>query len=202
MTAPTRSSLLLALRDPNDHRAWIDFVDLYTPLVFEQCVRRGLQDADAEDVTQEVMRAVAGAMQKFTYDPARGRFRSWLQTVTRSKLADFFAHRDRRFVPAGDSTFHALPDSPGGGGTDAVWEESFRRRLFEVAAARVQEEFQDRTWKAFWRTSVDNVKATVVAVELGMTVGAIYIARSRVLARLRAEIERLSEGTSTEPAAG
>ena len=187
----TRPSLLLSLRDAGDDRAWKDFVEIYTPLIFGHCTRRGLQEADAADVTQEVMRAVARAIQKLDYDRSRGTFRAWLLTVTRSKLNNFFASRARHPQGTGDTAvvefLEAQPDPEAA----ADWEREYRQRLFQIAAENVRPEFQAGTWSAFWRTAVEDEPVAAVAANLGMSAGAVYIARSRVLARLRTEIESL-----------
>lgn len=187
--APTRPSLLIALRDSQDDRAWAEFVALYTPLIFGHCVRRGLQEADAADVAQEVMKAVAGAMGRFDYDRQRGSFRAWLLTVVRSKLNNFFARRARQPETPGDTRVGALADEAPVAGEDAAWEAECRQRLFDWAVVRVQPEFQTNTWQAFWNTAVEMRPVGDVAADLGMSPGAVYIARSRVIARLREEIE-------------
>jgi RNA polymerase sigma-70 factor (ECF subfamily) len=181
----TRPSLLARLRDRRDSSAWDQFVDIYAPLVFAYGRRHRLQDADASDLVQEVLRAVAAASGGFTYDPARGSFRGWLLTVTRNEL--------RRLVRRGSR------QPAGAGGTDALlrmaehpdddtWERCHRERLFSWAAGRVRGTFRAATWDAFWKTAVENRPAEAVARELGLSVGAVYIARSRVLARIRSEI--------------
>src|SRR5437763_16203207 len=95
----TRASLLVRLRDPRDEAAWREFVDLYVPVVYGYARRQGLQDADAVDVAQEVVRAVAGAVGRLDYDPQRGAFRSWLWTIVRRKLANW--RRAERNRPRG-----------------------------------------------------------------------------------------------------
>ncbi len=145
----TRRSLLFALRDVADQQAWIDFIELYTPLIFGDCVRRGLQEADAQDVTQEVMRSVAKAIQKLDYDPGRGTFRAWLLTVTRSKLNNFLANRQRHAEVAADTTFHETLADPTSPDAEAELERAYQQRLFEVAPERVRPEFQETTWGAF-----------------------------------------------------
>src|SRR5439155_3254735 len=99
----TRPSLLLRLRDAGDQQAWEEFVDLYAPLVYGFARKHGLQDADAADLTQEVLRAVAGAVPRLDYDPARGSFIAWLLTVVRNKLLNFLAAARRREQGRGDT---------------------------------------------------------------------------------------------------
>src|SRR5205807_9757390 len=96
-----RASLRLRLRDGHDREAWQEFVDLYAPMVYGFARRRGLQDADAADLMQEVLRAVSGAAGRLDYDPGKGTFRSWLFTVTRNKLYNFLDGRRRRAVATG-----------------------------------------------------------------------------------------------------
>ncbi len=199
--APTRPSLLLALRDGDDHQAWTDFVDLYTPLVFRQCLRAGLQSADAEDITQDVLRSVARALPSLEYHPARGRFRGWLLTVTRNRLHNFFARDLRHPRGTGETAVHEFIANQPAPDTSPDWETDFRRRLFEVAADRVRPEFQASSWNAFWSTAVEGRPVDEVAAELGLSAGSIYVARSRVTARLRAEITRLDEA-DLGPASG
>jgi RNA polymerase sigma-70 factor (ECF subfamily) len=189
----TRPSLLVRIRDPGDHAAWVQFVDLYAPLVYRFARRRGLQDADAADLTQEVLQAVAAGSRRLEYDPGRGTFRGWLFTVARNRLHNFLL-RQRRYAerhPQPDSP-RALDEQPGpAGDEEALWEQEYRRRLFDWAAGRVRSGFHDSTWQAFWRTAVEGQGAREVAEALGLSVGAVYIAKSRVLARLREQIQEL-----------
>src|SRR5580700_8615813 len=104
----TRASLLLRLRDPQDAEAWKQFVDLYAPLVYGYARKQGLQDADAADLSQEVLRAVAGAVGRLEYDPARGAFRNWLFTVVRRKLSNWQAAQANRIRGSGDSAIQEL----------------------------------------------------------------------------------------------
>src|SRR3984893_2131903 len=99
---PTRASLLVRLRDPRDESAWKEFVDLYAPLVYGYARKQGLQDADAADLSQEVLGAVAGAVGRLEYDPHRGAFRNWLFTVVRRKLSNWRAARGNRTPGSGD----------------------------------------------------------------------------------------------------
>src|SRR6185436_17403531 len=106
----TRPSLLLRLRDVEDADAWREFVRLYTPLVFGHCTRHGLQEADAADVAQEVMRVAAEAMPEFQYDAQRGKFRGWLLQTTRNRLHKFFARQHRAPQPASETTLERFLD--------------------------------------------------------------------------------------------
>jgi RNA polymerase sigma factor (sigma-70 family) len=189
----TRPSLLVRIRDAGDRAAWVQFVEIYAPLVYRFARGRGLQDADAADLTQEVLQAVAGARRRLEYDPQRGTFRGWLFTVARNRLHNFLA-RQRRFArhhtqPADGQELEACPDTR----EEEWWEQEHRRRLFDWAAGRVRGGFQERTWRAFWATAVEGRSAGEVAGALGMSVGAVYVARSRVLARLREEIHEVTD---------
>jgi RNA polymerase sigma-70 factor (ECF subfamily) len=189
----TRPSLLVRLRDARDREAWGQFVELYSPLVYGFARKHGLQDADAADLTQEVLRSVSRAAGRLEYDPRRGSFRGWLFTVVRSKLHDHWAERGRHGRGSGDSGVQELLEGQVAPGEDlaAAWDREYEQRLFAAAAERVKGEFRPDTWRAFWRTAVEGEDAKRTAAELGVTVGAVYIAKSRVLARLREQVREL-----------
>jgi RNA polymerase sigma-70 factor (ECF subfamily) len=189
----TRPSLLIRLRDTADTEAWIEFVRLYTPLVFSYCARHGLQEADAADVSQEVMRVAAKAMPGFQYDPNRGRFHAWLLQTTRHRLHKFFTRAQREPRAASETAIERHFDQESGPDEQARWEDEYRQRLFDWAAEKARPEFHSATWEAFWLTAVDSVSVKEVAAKLGISVGAIYIARSRVIARLRELIEMVAD---------
>jgi RNA polymerase sigma factor (sigma-70 family) len=194
----TRPSLLASLRDTRNGVAWGEFVEIYGPLVYDYGRRRGLQDADAADLTQEVLRAVAGTAGRFAYDPARGAFRSWLFTVTRRKLLDSARRKRPGDRGTGDTDvlrrLEAEEDGRGIVGDEGEegegWDRAFRQRLLDWAAERVRGEFRPATWRAFWLTAVEGKAPREVADSLEMSAGAVYAAKSRVLARLREEIGR------------
>src|SRR3954466_12588471 len=136
-TPTTRASLLVRLGDAADAPAWAQFVDLYAPPVYACARRHGLQDADAADVTQDVLRAVHRAFRRGDYDPRRGPFRAWLFTVVRNKLRDFAAARARRDRARGDPAALALAADPGGDPA-AEFDRECERRLFAWAAEQVR----------------------------------------------------------------
>ena len=189
----TRASLLARLGDPEDRAAWQQFVELYGGLVYGFARRHGLQDADAADLTQEVFLAVARQAGRWHYDPARGSFRGWLYGVTRHKLARLLERRRAQPVGSGDSSDRRrLDEEPSGEpGPQEAWEQEFRRHMFHLAAEQVKDDFAPTTWHAFWRTAVEGRPAAEVGAELGLSVGAVYVARSRVLARLAEKIQEI-----------
>ncbi|MBC8355597.1 MAG: sigma-70 family RNA polymerase sigma factor [Planctomycetes bacterium] len=185
-SSTTRPSLLLRLRDPQEREAWSQFVHIYSPLVYRIARRAGFQDADAADVTQEVMQTVARSMPKFEYDRNRGSFRGWLKTVTRSRIADHQRRLARQAEVGRDSqTLALLEHVPDDIDNEEIWEIEYRQSLFQWAAEQSRNDFQPSTWSAFWRTSVQGTAVKAVAEELRMSVGAVYIARSRVTAHLK-----------------
>jgi RNA polymerase sigma-70 factor (ECF subfamily) len=202
----TRSSLLIRLRDPQDERAWAEFLEIYTPLVYRLARQKGFQDADAADLTQEVFRAVASAIDRWDPDPAKGSFRGWLFRIARNLMINFLAAQRRHPRGSGDTDFNRLlEDRPVPVEDSVIFDAEYKRRLFAWAAEQVRDEFRETTWQAFWRTSVEGHEVKKVAQDLDLTAGAVYIARSRVMARLRQKIEAVSgqpEDSGRWPVAG
>jgi RNA polymerase sigma-70 factor (ECF subfamily) len=191
--APTRQTLLLRMRDVEDDSAWQEFVEIYTPLIYNFCRTRGLQEADAVDVVQEVLKSVSKAIQNFEYDTDKGLFRSWLYTVTRSKLNNFFNKAKKQPRGTGRVSMHAFIESyPAKDERDAAWGLEYKRHVFHWAADKIKTEFTATTWQAFWATAVEELAPEAVAEDLGMTTGAVYIAKSRVVRRLKSVVESLT----------
>jgi RNA polymerase sigma-70 factor (ECF subfamily) len=189
----TRASLLARLGDPQDRSAWQQFVELYGSLVYGFVRQRGLQDADAADLTQEVFLAVARVAGRWQYDPEKGSFRGWLYGITRNQLANFLQRRRPASVGTGDSNAQRRLEQQPSPGSDleAAWEQEYQQQLFRVAAAEVRDHFAPTTWQAFWRTAVEGQSAAAAAAELGLSVGAVYVARSRVLGRLAERVRQM-----------
>jgi RNA polymerase sigma-70 factor (ECF subfamily) len=190
---PTRASLLLRLRDPHDGAAWRQFVELYAPLVYGYARKQGLQDADAADLCQDVLGAVAGAVGRLEYDPARGAFRNWLFTVVRRKLADWRRARRTRLRGGEAAPQVALEQTPAPAAADAEWEAEWEQQVFAWACEQVRRDTTESTWQAFWRTAFQGQPGKRVAADLGLSVAAVYLARSRVLARLRELVRSAQE---------
>lgn len=182
----TRASLLLRLQQPDDERAWQEFVEIYQPLIERLAVRFGLQPTDAEDVSQEVLTRVAKAIPDWEHDPDRGSFRGWLTRVTRNLTIEQFRMRARRPLTNSESgQLERLQFD-----ADSIFQLEQQRELFGWAARKVREQFVPTTWQAFWLTAVEQRPPNEVAEQLGLSTGAVYIARSRVMARLRELIEQ------------
>jgi RNA polymerase sigma-70 factor (ECF subfamily) len=181
----TSASLLERLRRPSDNEAWTRFVRLYTPLLYYWLRRAGLQTDEAGDVVQDVMLQLVQKLPTFAYD-REGSFRSWLRTVTLNKLRD----RRKRRVPVPVETDEldgqAVPDE-----ATLFAEQEYRQHLLARAAELVQSEFSATTWKACWEHAVMGRPAAEVAAELGLTPGAVYAARFRVMERLRRDLDGL-----------
>ncbi|MEM6778908.1 MAG: sigma-70 family RNA polymerase sigma factor [Planctomycetota bacterium] len=194
----TRVSLVTRLGDHEDHDAWAQFVDIYGPLIYRYGRRRGLQDSDAADLAQDVLREVSQAIVKFQYDPAIGRFRNWLFLIARRVLSRRFRNRDRSFRGSGDTAslqqLQELPDPH----AEDLWEVEYRKHLFQWASEQVRSEFSENTWAAFWRTAVEGDSPADVAGALGLRVGSIYVARNRVMRRLRQRIAQVDETLKLE----
>lgn len=185
----TRISLLVRIRDPLDHDAWERFVRIYLPAIFRMARRYGLNDADAADAAQDVLTAVHQRIGGFHYDPTKGSFRGWLKTVARSRICDLLDRQKRQAAAIG--------------GTDAAlqlaefteepsvdpFERDYQQGLIDAALVQVRGEFEAQTFQAFYRCGVAAEKPADVALELGMSVGAVYIAKSRVMTRLRSLIQ-------------
>ena len=189
----TRVSLLLRIRDPKDVLAWTEFVRLYAPLLHAYGKKHGMQDADAADLAQDALRNVLRAVPEFVYDPARGSFRGWLFTIARNQIRKAATRANGRAV-TGDSDVRQMLDAvPDRGPERDEWDREYRLNLFHWAARRVQVEFRETTWQAFWRSAVGGEEIAAVASDLGLTTGGVYIARCRVTTRIRQEIRSVED---------
>jgi RNA polymerase sigma-70 factor (ECF subfamily) len=185
-SAGTPRSMLDCIK-ANDPRGWERLVALYAPLVFHWCRRHALQESDAADVTQEVFRAVLTHVSTFRKEKPTDTFRGWLRTIFRSKVHDLFRQRGREPAGAGGSDAQAfLAQFPGPTVGESEPNEAIaERELLARALAMLRGEFEERTWKAFWHTVVEGRATGDVAADLGMSTGAVRVAKCRVLHRLR-----------------
>ena len=189
----TRPSLLVRIRNPQDERAWREFLDIYEPLIYRLARRKGFQDADARELSQEVFLAVASAIDRWDPDPTRGSFRGWLFRIARNLMINLLARQRRHPQGTGSSDIKRLLEEQAApvGEDSALFDRQYKREVFRWAAEQIRGQFRETTWRAFWLSSVEQREIKEVAETLGLTAGAVYIARSRVMARLRETIEGL-----------
>jgi RNA polymerase sigma-70 factor (ECF subfamily) len=185
--------LLVRLRDTRDDEAWSEFTAVYEPVIYRMTRRRGMQDADAREVVQEVLMSVVKAIDRFDIGGS-GTFRGWLSRITRNATIDRFRTLATRREQAGASVLEHLQGTEDQDGVIDEFEQDRRKQLFRWAAGEVRRRTGEVNWMAFWKTSVDGRSAREVALELGISEGAVYVARCRILKRIRELVhDRLSE---------
>jgi RNA polymerase sigma factor (sigma-70 family) len=191
----TRLSLLNRLRDLQDHEAWCRFVELYAPLLYGYARKRGLQDADAADVTQGTLRQVAAHVGSLEYDPRHGTFRGWLFTIVRNLVRNFQEQPHHLRQGRGDSVVRLILENQPAAPPDETeeWERAYRLNMLARAAEKVRPLVEETSWQAFWQTAVEDKPGREVADKLGLSVSAVYVAKSRVMARLRQFVREVQE---------
>lgn len=189
----TRYSLLARLADADDGAAWQAFETIYQPAIYRYARSRNLQEADALEVVQEVMLAVHRAMDGWKPSNRAGSFRAWLAEAARRMTLQVIRQRDKRDRAAGGAAVGGVLAEAVAPAATTADEEDARRWLFFCAAASVEQEVQEATWRAFWLTAVDGRGAAAAAGELGMTVGNVYSAKCRVLDRIRRRVNELEQ---------
>ncbi|GAB5405202.1 MAG: sigma-70 family RNA polymerase sigma factor [Aureliella sp.] len=184
----TRPSLIGKLHDPAAGEAWAEFVRLYQPIVYRVAVRRGLQHADAEDLTQDVFATVGRKVGKFDLQRG-GSFRGWLLKITRDQVVNKL-NRGPREIGAGDTEARDLMNAhPDREETETLLRVEHQRLVLAEASERLRAKISPPIWEAFWRTAVQGQSITDVAKQLGKSEGAVRVARCRVLAQLRIEVQ-------------
>lgn len=199
----TRDSLLLRVGNPADVEAWREFAAIYRPAAYRMARRRGLQDADADDLAQRVLLAIS--QQIATWRPAspQGSFRAWLAVVARNQIVNALTRRRNDAGIGGTSFVERLQNqpAPNGAATDE-FDEECRRAVFRVAAEHVRRECHDTTWQAFWLTTVERLPIAEAARRLGKSAGVVYAGRSRIMRRLKEKVRELEEEVVSGEASG
>ncbi len=187
----TRDSLLAGIRE-HSHEAWFEFIKIYEPIIYRLACKKGLQDADALDVTQEVLSVVCKSVESWDANKSKGTFGGWLYRVMENATIDVFRRRTRQLHGSGDTQMIRLLEESASNATDeTLLRNEYRRELFEVAAKSVRNEFSRSSWNAFWLTSVDGLSIQAAAEEIQISKGSVYVARCRVMARIRDKVQRL-----------
>jgi RNA polymerase sigma-70 factor (ECF subfamily) len=176
----TSVSLLEQVRDPANEGALLTLVGVYTPVLHAWLSAAGLQSADRDDITQRVLEVLVRQLPEFRHNGRRGAFRAWLRGMTANFLKEFWRGRPTSTT---DSVLEQLSDPAGR--LSRIWDRQHDRHVYLGLAAVVRGEVAESTWQAFHRTAIEDRPANEVAAELGLTVNAVLIARSRVLTRLR-----------------
>jgi RNA polymerase sigma-70 factor, ECF subfamily len=188
----TRQSLLIRAQT-GDEDAWKDLTDLYRPLIIAWLSRQGVPAADLEDLSQEVLLSVVKHLPSFGHSGNRGAFRSWLRTIVCSRTTDYWRASLARTPASGGSGASAAlqqiadPESD----LNRQWDEEHDLYLLRCVLNLVEEEFEPATLRAFRRLALDGASGAMVSEELGLSVAAVYMAKSRVLQRIRKEVEGL-----------
>ena len=185
----TPISVLERVRRPDDSAAWQQLVQLTTPLLFAWAYRAGLRDHDAADLVQDVLAILVEKLPGFDYDRDRS-FRGWLRVITTNRFLELRRKRIPDAVSPDDQRLGNMLDPAG---VEPFWEQEYRKTLVARALELMQSQFQPTTWKACWEGVVSGRPAPEVAAELGLTPAAVYVAKGRVLRRLRAELAGMWE---------
>lgn len=193
----TRASLLFRLRDSQDHEAWVEFVEIYEPAIYRQLRKCGLQDADARELMQELFVSLNRQIPNWQFMNEGGSFRGWLRRVARNLVINWMKNGQRRMIawggPESQAIFDALAteDCP----ESAEFDRELRRSLFQRATEIVRQEQSLKAWQAFWEMAVGGKTPAAVAQELGMSTGAVRVAKCRVLARLKEVVCDMEKAT-------
>ena len=197
MPPETRHSLIQRLQDGGDNAAWEEFASIYRPVIVRIALRKQMQFDDAEDLAQQVLLLVLKNINKWKSDPARARFRTWLQTVVRNATMNALSRRPKDQASGGTDSLqqlHQRPDKSDSLSFDLEWQ----RETLRWVAHQVRGEFESTTWTAFWDTAIEQLPAQEVAEKIGRSVGAVYIARSRVMQRIKQRIAELDDDSITQ----
>jgi len=184
--AETPASLVLRIRDQDDQVAWKTFVDVYSPMIYGFCRMKGLQASDAADVSQEALIRIAKAVRTLEYDRSKGLFRDWIATIVHNEI--------RRHVRRANTNPATIQEQDiASDGVSPEWNEHFQRHIFETALQRCQQHFAKETWKLFEHSWLNKQSVEQVAQTFNVGPDKIYVARSRVLKRLKHEVAVLSD---------
>ena len=197
MPPETRHSLIQRLQAGGDDAAWEEFAAIYRPIIVRIALHKHLQRDDAEDLAQHVLLLVLKNIGTWKADPARARFRTWLHAIVRNATINALSRRPKDRAAGGTTALrhlHQIPDK-----ADSLWFDlEWQRETLRWVAQHVRGEFESATWAAFWDTAIDQSSVQEVAKRLGKSVGAVYIARSRVMQRIKQRVAELDDDSITQ----
>jgi RNA polymerase sigma-70 factor (ECF subfamily) len=202
----TRESLLLRVGDPANAEAWREFAAIYRPAVYRMARRRGLQDADAEDLSQRVLVAISQKIAEWRPTSPQGAFRAWVSVIARNLALNALTRTRIDSGKGGTSVIERLARQPAreeagrelsdGNLSSGEFEDEYRRALFRLTSEQIRPEFQEATWQAFWMTAVEGIPIADAARLLGKSEGVIYAGRSRVMRRLKQGVREFEQSES------
>ncbi|MCA9009444.1 MAG: sigma-70 family RNA polymerase sigma factor [Planctomycetaceae bacterium] len=189
----TSYSLIARVKDLGDGAAWTEFLGIYQPVVFRMARRRGLQDADAQDVMQQVFLSISKSIEGWTPGDLQPPFRAWLTTISRNAITKALTRRPRDAATGSTSMVELLGAHPDPQETTAEILAEARKELIRWATEQIRSEFSEATWKVFWLTAIEGVSIAEVAKSMGRSAGAVYVARYRVIAKLKEKVSEVSQ---------
>lgn len=189
----TSHSLIARVKDLGDGVAWAEFLGIYQPVVFRMARRRGLQDADAQDVMQQVFLSISKSIEGWIPGDLQPPFRAWLTKIARNAITKALTRRPRDAATGSTSMVELLEAQPDPQETTAEILAEARKELIRWATEQIRSEFSEVTWNVFWRTAIEGVPIAEVAKSTGRSAGAVYVARYRVIARLKEKVLEVSQ---------
>ncbi|HSG70851.1 MAG TPA: sigma-70 family RNA polymerase sigma factor [Planctomycetaceae bacterium] len=193
----TRESLLVQVRSPANREAWDQFASIYRPVIYRLARRKGLQDADAQDLAQQVLIAVASAIERWEKSDESVKFHHWLRRVARNAIVNALSRQPHDRAAGGSSAHELLSEQPGADPeSETLIELEYRRELYLRAARIVSADVEPETWRAFEMTVIEGRTIDDAAHTLNKSVGTIYAARSRIMRRLREAVQELERPES------
>ena len=188
----TRTNLLLRLRDPGDSKAWEEFYEYYSGLIRSYALARGMNDADAEDITSECMRLLVRKMPKFDYDKNKGKFRGWLKRIVDGKVTDLM--RKRRMPRADTEEVRQMPETDPN--PEELWEQKCQQALLYQCLGILKEQVPEHQFEAFRLYALEECPADQVAENLGLTANHVYVIKNRLLEHLQRIMKEQSDEES------
>jgi RNA polymerase sigma-70 factor (ECF subfamily) len=189
----TSHSLIARVKDLRNGAAWTEFLGIYQPVIFRMARRRGLQDADAHDVIQQVFLSISKSIEGWTPGDLQPPFRAWLTTIARNAITKALTRRPRDVATGSTSMVELLDAQPDSQETTAEILAEARKELIRWATEQIRSEFSEATWNTFWRTAIEGVPITEVAKSTGRSAGSVYVARYRIIARLKEKVLEVSQ---------
>ena len=189
----TNHSLIARVQDLGDGASWTEFLGIYQPVVYRMARRRHLQDADAQDIVQQIFLSIAKSIESWESGVGKPPFRAWLTTIARNAITKALVRRPRDQATGATSAAEFLAAHPEPAATASEILVEARKEIIRWATEQIRAEFSDEIWKLFQLTAIDGVPIGDVAQSSGRSVGSIYIARFRVITRLKEKIQEVSQ---------